>query len=162
VWQPQEFKTGFAVRVPVAHWPEHGQYVVRYQSVASDGEEVKGEVRFTYGGAIVPAPPGWQAPANQPSPELLAAAGQTRAAGQQQQSAAPGPAPVVAAQPAQPTDDRGPWPWLVPVLLVAAVAGLIVLWRTGPAGRRKTGPAGRRKPGPANRRKTSPAGRRRT
>jgi len=142
VWQPQEYPTGFPVQVPVAHWPEHGQYVVKYQSVASDGDQVKGELRFTYRGAITPAPPGWQAPTNQPSPELLAAAGQSRAADQQpqqlpQQQQQSAPAQVQAAAP-EPADERGPWPWLVPVLLVLAVAGLIVLWRTGPARRRKT------------------------
>jgi methionine-rich copper-binding protein CopC len=135
VWVPQDFTTGFTVRVPVAHWPEHGRYVVRYQSVATDGEEVEGEVTFTYRGSIVPAPPGWQPPTTQPSPELLGAVGTARAAGRQQQSAPPIPA---AAQPVQPPDDRGPWPWLVPVLLVVAAAGMILLWRTGPASRRKT------------------------
>lgn len=135
VWQPQDFLTGFPVRVPVAHWPEHGQYVVRYQSVATDGEEVQGELRFTYRGPVVPAAPGWQAPADGPAPELLSAVGRPRV-GDQQQSAAP--VPAVAATAAPPADRRGPWPWLVPVLLVAAVAGLIGLWRTGPGARRKT------------------------
>ena len=156
VWLPQEFTTGFPVQVPVAHWPEHGQYVVRYQSVATDGEEVKGEVRFTYGGAIVPAKKGWQAPANEPSPELLAAVGKARVTGQQQSAAGrpatPAAARPAAAQPAQPSDGRGPWPWLVPVLLLAAVAGLIALWRTGPAARRRTSPAAAgRKTGPGRR-----------
>jgi methionine-rich copper-binding protein CopC len=137
VWLPQDFTTGFPVRVPVAYWPEHGEYVVRYQSVATDGEEVDGEVRFTYGGSIVPAPSGWQAPTGGPGPELLAAIGKPRVTGPQP-SAAPAETVAVAARPTQPADDRGPWPWLVPVLLLVAVAGLIVLWRTGPARRRKS------------------------
>jgi methionine-rich copper-binding protein CopC len=136
VWQPRDFQTGFPIQVPVTHWPDNGQYVVRYQSVATDGEEVKGEVRFTYLGSIRPAPPGWQAPANQPSPELLAAVGTPRDDGRQQQSATPAAA---APQAAQPSDGRGPWPWLVPVLIVVAVAGLIALWRSGPGARRKAG-----------------------
>jgi methionine-rich copper-binding protein CopC len=161
VWVPQDFTTGFPVRVPVAHWPEHGQYVVRYQSVATDGEEVNGEVRFTYRGSIVPPAPGWQAPADQPSSELTAAVGKPRTAGQQQ-SAAPAPAPVAAAQPAKPADGRGPWPWLVPLLLLAAAAGLILLWRTGPATRRKPGLAAGGKSGSVAGGKTGPAARRKT
>jgi methionine-rich copper-binding protein CopC len=144
-WQPQEFHTGFPIRVPVAHWPEHGQYVVRYQTVATDGDEVQGEVRFTYRGSIIPSAPGWQAPADQPSPELLAAVGKARDDNQQQQqAAASAPALTAAEQTAaeqtaaeQTANGRGPWPWLVPVLLVVAVAGLIALWRTGSATGRK-------------------------
>jgi methionine-rich copper-binding protein CopC len=123
-WLPREFHAGFPVRVPVSHWPEQGAYVVRYHSVASDGDTVKGEVRFTYRGAVTPAPPGWLAPTDEPRPELLAAA---QAHGG---SAAPVPA---AAAPDQ--EDRGPWPWLVPVLLVIAVAGAAALALTGPTGK---------------------------
>ena len=149
IWQPMEFKTGFPVRVPVAHWPEHGQYVVRYQSVATDGEEVKGEVKFTYRGSVVPPPAGWQAPASEPSAELVAAVGQVRTGEQQARPATPAPAqaltPAAAEPAAPPADGRGPWPWLVPLLLVLAAAGLFVLWRTGP-GRAKAGSGGT-KPG---------------
>jgi hypothetical protein len=80
VWQPREFSAGFPARVPVTHWPERGPYVIRYQSVASDGE------------AVVPG------------------------------------ASAAAA-------DKGPWPWLVPVLLLVAAAGTIALVFTGPTGR---------------------------
>lgn len=123
-WQPREFNAGFPARVPVTHWPEHGQYVVRYHSVASDGEEVRGELRFTYRGPISPAPPGWQAPVDKPSPELLAAVSKIR------DDTQPSTAAVV---PAQHSDGRGPWPWLVPVLLLVAIGGLIALWKTRPA-----------------------------
>ncbi|MBB4764556.1 copper resistance protein CopC [Amorphoplanes digitatis] len=122
-WQPREFTAGFPARVPVAHWPERGPYVVRYQSVASDGEPVAGEVRFTYGGAVTAAPPGWSPPTGGPTAELLAAA--------------PAPSGIVAAAPsgtvaaAPVPDDRGPWPWLVPILLVVAVAGAVALAVTG-------------------------------
>jgi methionine-rich copper-binding protein CopC len=134
-WQPREFHAGFPVQVPMAFWPERGQYVVRYQSVATDGEEVEGEVRFGYRGAIIPAPPGWRAPTDQPAAELLAAAGKVRDDIQATATTAT----------ARATDGRGPWPWLVPVLLVAAVAGLVALLVTGPsararrAGRKRTG-----------------------
>ncbi|MET8150854.1 copper resistance CopC family protein [Actinoplanes sp. NPDC049668] len=127
VWQPREFAAGFPARVPVTHWPERGPYLVRYQSVASDGEPVAGEVRFTYGGAVTAAPPGWIAPTGGPSAELLAAAGQGH-------DAAPAPSGTAAAAAPAPVD-KGPWPWLVPILLVVAVAGAIALAVTG---RRKT------------------------
>ncbi|NMO49877.1 copper resistance protein CopC [Actinoplanes sp. TBRC 11911] len=106
-WQPREFHAGFPARIPVTHWPERGAYVVRYQTVASDGDTVQGEIRFTYAGATTPAPPGWRPPAN-------------------------GPSVVPAAAAATPSEEngRGPWPWLVPVLLVVAVAGAVALVRT--------------------------------
>jgi methionine-rich copper-binding protein CopC len=126
-WQPRELSAGFPVRVPVSHWPEQGAYVVRYQSVASDGDPVVGEVRFTYGGAVTPAPPGWTAPTGGPSPELLAAAAAHGGSAPPVTAAAPAPAPA--------PDSRGPWPWLVPVLLVIAVAGAAALALTGPSGR---------------------------
>jgi len=110
-WKPLLYQTGFPVKVTVSHWPAPGAYVVRYHTVASDGDQVKGELKFTYTGAAVPAPPGWQAPADQPKAELLAAAGPS--------------APAQAQQP-PPPDDASMWVWLVPVLLVVA-AGLIYL-----------------------------------
>jgi methionine-rich copper-binding protein CopC len=130
-WQPLLYHTGFPVTVNVSHWPAAGPYVVTYHNVASDGDTVKGEVRFAFHGAVVPAPPGWQAPTDQPRPELLAA-------GHQEPSARPSP-PVRAAQ-AQPPDDTTVWVWLVPVLLVVAVALSFLLiaphpWRRGGRGR---------------------------
>jgi methionine-rich copper-binding protein CopC len=138
-WQPREFHAGFPARVPVTHWPQRGPYVVRYQSVASDGEAVAGEVRFMYDGAVTAAPPGWQAPTDGPSAELLAAAGKPP------DGPAPGPAPGASAAAAPVPDDKGPWPWLVPILLVVAAAGGIALVITGPSGRSwrrgRSGPA---------------------
>ncbi|MET0416429.1 MAG: copper resistance protein CopC [Actinoplanes sp.] len=122
-WLPREYHAGFPVRVPVKHWPEQGAYIVSYHSVASDGDVVIGNVRFTYEGAVTAAPPGWSAPTAGPSAELLAA-------GKAHGSAAP-----VAAAAAPASEDKGPWPWLVPVLLFVAVAGAIALAMTGPAGR---------------------------
>ena len=57
VWEPQFYHTGFPVTVPVSHWPGKGTYVARYRTVASDGEKVEGEVRFTYTGRATAAPP---------------------------------------------------------------------------------------------------------
>lgn len=107
-WTPQLYHTGFPVKVAVSHWPATGPYVVRYQTVASDGDQVEGEVRFSYAGAVTAARPGWQPPVNQPGPEL-----------------APAQAQQQPLQP-QPPDETRMWRWLVPVLLVAA-AGLSYL-----------------------------------
>ncbi|MEU8268737.1 copper resistance protein CopC [Sphaerisporangium sp. NPDC049002] len=74
-WEPRLFHVGYAAKVPVAYWPEQGTYVARYLTVASDGEEVKGEVRFTYKGKMSAPPKGWKTPTDQPEPALLAAAG---------------------------------------------------------------------------------------
>ena len=115
-WQPMLYNTGFSVRVKVAHWPATGPYVVRYHTVASDGDQVKGEIGFTYTGAVTPAPPGWQPPTDPPKAEL----------------AATGPSTPAQAQPAQarPAKDSRVWVWVVPVLLViAAGLGYLLLRR---------------------------------
>ena len=117
VWEPRLFHTGFPVRIPVAYWPEQGQYVARYQSVASDGEAVKGEVRFTYEGATTPPPSGWQAPTDQPSPELIAAAaGEPTTTGGAQ--GGQGPQAQAAGAAAGEDDGGSVRTWLVPVLLL--------------------------------------------
>ncbi|WP_405089173.1 copper resistance protein CopC [Microbispora sp. NBC_01389] len=72
VWEPSVYNTGFPAVVPVAYWPERGEYVVHYLSIASDGEPVKGELRFTYKGRTSGPPKGWQAPTNEPDSALLA------------------------------------------------------------------------------------------
>ncbi|MFI5932064.1 copper resistance protein CopC [Actinoplanes sp. NPDC051494] len=103
VWQPQLYRTGFPVRVAVAHWPAPGTYVVTYRHVASDGDEVKGDFRFTYTGAATTPPPGWQEPTG---------------------------GPPVQAQPAPAENDANLWRWLVPVFLVAAAALTYLLFRS--------------------------------
>ncbi|MEU9836425.1 copper resistance protein CopC [Streptosporangium sp. NPDC048047] len=75
VWEPSVYNTGFPAEIPVAYWPERGEYVVRYLSIASDGEPVRGELRFTYKGGTSGPPKGWRAPDNEPDPALLASAG---------------------------------------------------------------------------------------
>ncbi|MBE3015844.1 copper resistance protein CopC [Microbispora sp. NEAU-D428] len=74
VWEPSVYNTGFPAEIPVAYWPERGEYVVRYLSIASDGEPVQGELRFTYKGKTSGPPKGWQAPDNEPDSSLLASA----------------------------------------------------------------------------------------
>ncbi|WP_432930662.1 copper resistance protein CopC [Microbispora sp. CA-135349] len=73
-WEPSVYNTGFPAQIPVAYWPERGEYVVKYLSIASDGEPVRGELRFTYKGRTSGPPKGWQAPDNKPDPILLASA----------------------------------------------------------------------------------------
>ncbi|WP_162641589.1 copper resistance protein CopC [Streptosporangium sp. 'caverna'] len=141
VWEPNLFHTGFPAKIPVAHWPEKGLYVVRYQSVASDGEEVQGEVRFTYTGKTSGPPKGWEAPTDQPDPALLAALGQggptpTRAFGNATpQSASPSasvpqagpqPAPPATPPPASADSGTGVMVWLLPAVLVAGVGIMVV------------------------------------
>jgi methionine-rich copper-binding protein CopC len=136
VWEPQLYHTGFPVTVPVTHWPKKGEYVAAYHTVASDGEVVKGEVRFTYTGRITRPPDGWRAPADQPVQELLAAS--------QHAPSTMGPpvsTPTPAGERAAPAQPPAPSPeggggipvWLLPALL-AAGAVVLIAW---PARRRK-------------------------
>ncbi|GIH67021.1 copper resistance CopC family protein [Microbispora siamensis] len=74
VWEPSVYNTGYPAEIPVAYWPKQGEYVVRYLSIASDGEPVRGELRFTYKGRTSGPPKGWQAPDNEPDAILLASA----------------------------------------------------------------------------------------
>jgi methionine-rich copper-binding protein CopC len=122
-WQPREFRAGFPARVNVTYWPERGTYAMRYQSVASDGEPVQGEVRFTYSGPTAAAPPGWRPPADEPSAELLTPG----------KVGTPGHSAVASTSSGE-SDDKGPWPWLVPILLVIAVVGGLALALTGRGG----------------------------
>lgn len=124
VWQPQLYPTGFPVKIAVTHWPAPGPYVVGYHTVASDGDQVKGEIRFTYTGSATPAPTGWQPPADQPKAELLAAGGPSAAA---RTEAAP-----------RPSEDSSVWVWLVPVLLLVAAVLCYLLVRP-PSFLRRTG-----------------------
>ncbi|MBB2747319.1 UNVERIFIED_ORG: hypothetical protein FHR35_007198 [Microbispora rosea subsp. rosea] len=155
VWEPSVYNTGFPAEVPVAYWPERGKYVVRYLSIASDGEPVRGELRFTYKGKTSGPPKGWQAPHNEPDPILLASAepgsgtqtpmpetgGSPAAMGPAVPQGGGSPAAVsgtggspaavaeiggTAARTAEPADSgTGLSVWLVPALLVVG-AGVLV------------------------------------
>jgi methionine-rich copper-binding protein CopC len=112
VWLPKVYNAGFPVKVNVAHFPAPGTYVVRYHTVASDGDAVMGKVQFSYTGAVTAAPAGWQPPADQPKAELFAAASSPASPVPNAQS------PRLEVASKQP----GIWIWLVPVLLVVAAA----------------------------------------
>ncbi|WP_327004925.1 copper resistance protein CopC [Dactylosporangium sp. NBC_01737] len=124
-FEPKVYNTGFPALVTVSHWPEQGLYVVAYQSVASDGEAVKGQLRFTYSGPATAAPAGWTAPTAGPSEALTRALSKESApaatagptAGPQQAL----PPPATPATPFVLTD------WLLPGLLIVGVGAMIWL-----------------------------------
>ncbi|GAA1013256.1 hypothetical protein Aple_053430 [Acrocarpospora pleiomorpha] len=153
-WEPRLFETGFPAMVPVAYWPEQGVYTVKYVSRASDGELVKGEVRFSYTGTIAKAPAGWQAPDNEPDPALLVEPSHAPASTAPITQPDQGPQPVQASQgpqAVQPSslfsqqpaaisestsssgNDGGFVVWLIPAILVAGVLILLVSTARRPA-----------------------------
>jgi methionine-rich copper-binding protein CopC len=127
-WEPHLYHTGFPATVPVAHWPGKGDYVASYLSVASDGEAVKGSVKFHYNGPATPAPAGWTPPTNGPDPNLLA---QTSHGDKPDApGATTGPAPGGVDDPDN-TAEAAPQPqgsvavWLLPAGLVLSTALII-------------------------------------
>jgi methionine-rich copper-binding protein CopC len=133
-YEPKVYNTGFPALLTVSHWPEQGAYLVAYQSVASDGEPVKGSLRFTYAGPVTQPPPGWSAPTGGPSEALARAlSGQSALNGQSGQGGQT-PAPVTATRTPGPVPAAGDPPaapfvltdWLIPGLIIAGVASMIV------------------------------------
>jgi methionine-rich copper-binding protein CopC len=125
-YEPRVFNTGYPALVAVSHWPEPGAYTVAYQSVASDGEAVKGTVRFVYAGPLTQPPPGWTAPTTPTSTAPAATP-----------SAAPGLFSDLGNEPAQnPAQGQGqaspvvaPFvltDWLIPAGITLAVALMVI------------------------------------
>ncbi len=114
-WEPRLYHEGYSVEVPIAYWPKVGEYSVDYLSIASDGEQVKGQLKFTYAGKPTKAPDGWKAPDHGPDPGLLAA---LEAAHEQDRQRAGGPADDrhhhVDPGPADDRAQRGPSRWRRP------------------------------------------------
>ena len=50
LWTPVFYEIGYAAAVPLTHLPAVGASTVSYKSVASDGDEVTGELAFNYRG----------------------------------------------------------------------------------------------------------------
>jgi methionine-rich copper-binding protein CopC len=125
-WQPRVYNVGFSALVRVAHWPAKGDYVVNYLSVASDGEAVKGSVKFHYNGPTTSAPAGWTPPANTPDPTLLAQTSHgspgVSATAEPQPTGIGAPDNTPAAAP-PPQDSAGVW--ALPAALVIATALVI-------------------------------------
>lgn len=136
-WEPRVYNTGFPAMVTVAHWPVTGQYVVTYLSVASDGEAVRGSLKFTYNGPVSAAPAGWTPPTNGPSQTLLdqieRAHNAPRAPGAppgfpatSPTAGSTGTADPGNTQTAPASDSGSAVTWLVPAVLVAITAAVIV------------------------------------
>ncbi|WP_245966304.1 copper resistance CopC family protein [Sphaerisporangium album] len=109
-WEPKLFHEGFPAKIPVAYWPDKGVYVATYRTIASDGEEVSGEVKFTYNGKTTEAPKGWRTPTNPPDPAFEAAAGHSSAP-QVGETPSDTPSPVA---PAGPTPQASCTPRTMP------------------------------------------------
>ncbi|MER7004403.1 copper resistance protein CopC [Dactylosporangium sp. NPDC000555] len=121
-FEPRVFNTGYPAVIDVSHWPEQGVYTAAYQSVASDGEPVKGTLKFTYSGPVTQPPPGWTAPTSGPPAAL---SGATAAP-----TSTPGLLPDVGTAPAAPrAAPQTPFvltDWLIPAAIIAGVAFMIV------------------------------------
>ncbi|WP_062433886.1 copper resistance CopC family protein [Herbidospora daliensis] len=134
-WEPRLYHEGYSVELPVAYWPKVGEYTVEYLSIASDGEEVKGKLEFTYAGKPTKAPGDWTEPTAGPDPGLLAAIEAAHSQKDQQPVTLPTTdtqtvttaAPTVAPSPvaAPDTGDDSPLVWLIPVVLGAGVIVLL-------------------------------------
>lgn len=158
-WEPRLYHEGYSVELPVAYWPKAGEYSVDYLSIASDGEQVKGQLKFTYAGKPTKAPEGWKAPDHGPDPGLLAALEAAHEQDRNQQQApmpttdtttstqvlpttAPSAAPSPVAAPA--TGDDSPLVWLIPVVLGVGVVFLLArAMRRPPAKKPGTKSAGK-------------------
>ena len=122
LWTPVFYDVGYAAVVPVTHLPSAGTYTVSYNSVASDGEEVTGELAFTFRGD--PTSP---ASGDQPSPGGAADPSAVFApivvpTGSTQSPAAPEGSGMPAAQTERPAADSG----LVSPLLVGIGLALVL------------------------------------
>ncbi|PWK31694.1 hypothetical protein BC793_13243 [Actinoplanes xinjiangensis] len=129
-WTPRAYHVGYPAIVPIAHWPAAGPYLVEYMSVASDGDAVRGSVKFEYNGPTTAAPPGWSPPTNTPPQALLDQIGNGHGGGDtgRTQQSSPAAGDTVAAPPVTaPSDGSGSLTtWLIPGALVAATV-LILL-----------------------------------
>lgn len=126
-WVVRAYTTAYSAQVPIAYWPENGEYKVEYLSVATDGEPVRGEFTFTYTGATSEQPVEFTPQRSEPDPNLLAIVGADA-------PTAPPTGPpieeIVASEKAGP----GLWVVWVPLgIVLAVVAAGLVYWRMRPA-----------------------------
>jgi methionine-rich copper-binding protein CopC len=155
--EPTFYHTGYPALLTVAHWPVTGRSTATWLSVASDGDEVEGELTFDYRGPTGAAPAGWIPPTGGPDPELLTLLAQGRQSRPQGSGSGPTrgadlPAPEQVAAPAPAEEGGGIGPWLIPGIVVAAVVVIVVVAarRRGPApvaAGRRTPPGGNPRPG---------------
>src|SRR5690606_11968890 len=69
-WVTRTYTTAYSARIPIAYWPEVGEYKVEFISVASDGQPVRGQITFTYSGAVSPQPANYRPQRSEPDPIL--------------------------------------------------------------------------------------------
>jgi methionine-rich copper-binding protein CopC len=162
-WVPKFYDDGYAVNVAVSHLPSKGDYTVSYATVASDGDEVNGTMRFSYKGAPTKPEPG-AAPLPAPSVRPPLPATGPRSANEQNGAVStPGP---VSSAPSSTTrasnralapasadtgeGGSGVLPWVLTavalVAIIGAYAGLRVQLRRRAAAAVPAGPAPRRTP----------------
>jgi methionine-rich copper-binding protein CopC len=124
-WVVRSYTVAFLAQLPIAYWPETGEYKVTYLSVATDGELVRGEFTFNYTGPVAPKPPDFRPQGPSPDPNLLAVA-----------SAAPtAPPDALSIEEQVAKDEAGPGLWIlwVPIGIAVLVALTIYLfWKLRP------------------------------
>jgi methionine-rich copper-binding protein CopC len=125
-WETRAYDMAYPAQIPIAYWPEPGEYKVTFISVATDNEPVRGEFTFNFTGAVSTQPADFHPQNSSPDPNLLAAAATDAP------TAPPSALPIeeqVAAEQAGP----GLWVLWIPfglALIVAAV--MVAFWRLRP------------------------------
>lgn len=125
-WVTRSYNTAYPAMIPIAYWPETGEYKVTYLSVATDGEPVRGDFTFTYSGEVTPIPVDYRPQSNVPDPILNSIAATDA-------PTAPPTGPPLQDVVAQ--EDAGPGLWVlwIPIgLAVAAALAIVVFWRLRP------------------------------
>jgi methionine-rich copper-binding protein CopC len=122
-WEIRNYSIAYSAIVPVAYWPETGEYTISFVSVATDGEPVRGEVKFTYSGAITTPPADYHPQKNEPDPNLVAVARTDLP------TAPPSARPAGEQQSANAASGPGVWIVLVPLGIVLLIAVGILIWR---------------------------------
>ncbi|MBX6748448.1 MAG: copper resistance protein CopC [Micromonosporaceae bacterium] len=126
-WVTRSYSTAYSARVPIAYWPEVGEYRVEYLSVATDGQPVRGQITFTYSGPVSPLPADFRPQRSEPDPNLLAIAVTDAPTAP---PSGPSIEDVLGSQPSGP----GLWVLWVPVgLALAAALAILAFWRLRPA-----------------------------
>jgi methionine-rich copper-binding protein CopC len=122
-WEIRNYSVAYSAIVPVAYWPEAGEYTISFVSVATDGEPVRGEVKFTYSGAITTPPADYHPQKNEPDPNLVAVARTDLP------TAPPSARPAAEQQTAENKSGPGVWIVLVPLGVILVVAVGLLIWR---------------------------------
>ena len=154
-WVTRSYSTAYSARIPIAYWPEVGEYKVEFISVATDGQPVRGEITFTYSGPVSPLPADFRPQRSEPDPNLLSIAVPNA-------PTAPASGPPI--EELLEGQDAGPGLWVlwVPIgLALAAALAILAFWRLRPAQARELviSRFGGRYAAPSQRRRILPPGR---